>query len=465
MIGGVAAAAALLLVGRVVAGWYVEWLWYEALGASEVWRARTIDLFLLRGGAFVVGTAFVFLNLYAVRHSVVSLVLPRRVANIEIGEEVPSRYLLAAVAAMSVALGLLLALPHGDWTSLELIRHGEAFRESDPYFQFDLAFWVYWLPLETAVHLWSLIALLAITLVVGFLYALTPSLRWEGGRLRVSTYVRRHFFALGAALLVLLGWSYRLDAYRLLLEGTGALGTFNALDHRVGIPANLVLALSTIAAAMLFLWAGWMGQLRLAFATVSAALLLALALRQFLPPVAQRFLDPSDQQDRDRPYFETRAGYTRRAYDIDRVVRADSSDPGRSLASAMQGTSLWDAVALERAVTRERRIGRPTGAPGWEVQDGRLRALFVEQPVGPDAVDPLAPWSLTRVDADLTTDQGSPALASNPASGEAFLPGVAAPVPVEILVHDSARFRAREARQSCGARDAQRVHPIASAHG
>ena len=101
------------------------------------------------------------------------------------------------------ALGL--ALPHSDWASLDLVRHGEAFRESDPYFQFDIAFWVYWLPLEEEAHLWSLIALLVVSLLVVFLYALTPSLRWEGGRLRVSSYVRRHFFALGALLLVLLG--------------------------------------------------------------------------------------------------------------------------------------------------------------------------------------------------------------------------------------------------------------------
>ena len=39
--------AALLLVGRVVAGWYVDYLWYDALGAHELWYARTIDLLIL----------------------------------------------------------------------------------------------------------------------------------------------------------------------------------------------------------------------------------------------------------------------------------------------------------------------------------------------------------------------------------------------------------------------------------
>lgn len=420
LLGGSAAVAVLLLAGRVVAGWYVDYLWYESLGALALWRARAIDLLLLRGTAFVVGTLFVFLNLYAVRHSVVSLVLPRRVGNLEIGEEVPGRYLLGVVLVLSVGLGLLLALPHGDWASVDLVRRGEPFRESDPYFQFDLAFWVYWLPLEAEFHLWSLIALLAVTLVVTFLYALTPSLRWEGGRLRITAYVRRHFFVLGAALLVILGWSYRLDAYRLLLEGSGAMGTFNALDHRVGIPSNLVLALGTVAAAMLLLWAGWFGQLRLAFGTVSAVLLLALGLRQLLPPIAERFLSPADQDVRDASYFKTRAGYTRRAYDIDRVSRPDSA-PASVDPEALRGAALWDPPALERAVARARRGAGLLGATGWEPREGRLRALLVEQGATEESGDGNESWRVAVVEADMATEQGGPA-GSRDVGGDVELP-------------------------------------------
>lgn len=438
LLGATLALAALLIVGRVVSGWYVEYLWFEALGIDDVWRARVIDLLILRGVAFAVGTTFVFLNLYAVRHSVVSLVLPRRVGNLEIGEEVPGRYLDAAVVVLSLILGLLLALPHGDWASVDLVRHGEAFRESDPYFQFDLAFWIYWLPLEAGAHLWSLIAVLAVTFVVTCLYALTPSLRWEGGRLRVTAYVRRHFFALASGLLLVLAWSYRLDAYALLLEGSGAQGTFNAIDHRVGIPASLALALGTVAAAMLLLWSGWVGQLRIAFATVSAALLLALSLRQLLPAVAERFVTPVDQELRDAPYFKTRAGYTRRAYNLDRVTRADSASDERSSGGALRGAALWDVAALERAVANERRAGAPHASIGWEARDGRLRAKIIEEPSGPDAAPAHAPWNALRIEADIVTDRGAPVTVGNRA-GEDTLPTalVMDSAPGYLVVRDS----------------------------
>src|SRR5690348_5908731 len=127
---------------------------------------------ILRIGSFLAGTAFAFVNLYAVRQSVVSLVLPRRIANIEIGEEVPGRYLLLATLALSAALGLALTLPGDAWFTALLARIGQPFGESDPYFGADLGFFVYWLPLETAVFYWAMLLLLVVILVVIVLYAL-----------------------------------------------------------------------------------------------------------------------------------------------------------------------------------------------------------------------------------------------------------------------------------------------------
>ena len=265
LIVAAAAIALILLLGKALAGVYVDYRWFAALDAEAIWWARVENLLILRGLSGVVATIFFFCNLYAVRHSVVSLVLPRRVANIEIGEEVPSRYLLLAVIGMSLVFGILLAFPQDDWAGLALVRWGHPFREADPYFEYDLGFWTYWLPFETSLHVWSLIALLAATTVVVFLYALTPSLRWERGTLHVSGYVRRHLSLLGALLIFLLAWSYRLDGLGLLLNGTGPLGAFTSADWKVGVPANFVLAFATGAAAVLVGWAAWTGQMRVAF--------------------------------------------------------------------------------------------------------------------------------------------------------------------------------------------------------
>src|SRR6185369_11066459 len=112
-----AAAAVLLLAGRALAEAYVDYRWYEAMDAEAVWRAKMGATIVLRLSSWIVATLFVFANLFAVRHSVVSVVLPRRVANLEIGEEVPGSYLTGIVVAISVALGMVLTLPQSDWST------------------------------------------------------------------------------------------------------------------------------------------------------------------------------------------------------------------------------------------------------------------------------------------------------------------------------------------------------------
>lgn len=407
------AVAILLLAGRFVAGLVVDYRWYEALGAASVFRARLADLSALRSASFVLSTLLVFANLYAVRYSVASVVLPRRVGNIEIGEELPSKYLLWTIVLISLGLGALFALPNSDWMSLDLVRSGEVFREGDPYFQVDLAFWVYWLPLETSAHLWALASLFGITLLVVFLYALTPSLRFERGRLKLSGHVRRHLAVLGGLFLMLLAWSYRLDAFRLLLEGSGDGGVFAHVDHRIGIPANLVLALASVVASMLLVWSGWVGQWRVAAGTLVGVLLLAVGLRVVLPALSGRVLGPVSGVQRERPYLATRAAFSRRAFDVDRI-RDVIPDTARSAAAA-PAAALWDAEAIQQAIGVLGPSGRSSGALGWVERDGRPHALVAQPPSGPAAAEPLSRWRLTLADAALTGENGSllrPAIAN-----------------------------------------------------
>ena len=135
-----------------------------------------------------------------------------------------------------------------------------------------------------------MIALLAMTLLVVFLYALTPSLRWEDGQLHVSGHVRRHLAVLAGVLLV---------CWRGVTAWTRSASCGKARDHSArcrrwiigsGIPANLTLAMLAIASAMLVAWTAWIGQTRVAFVTITVMLLAALTVRQVLPAVGDRFV-------------------------------------------------------------------------------------------------------------------------------------------------------------------------------
>jgi hypothetical protein len=367
----------------------VEYRWFLALGdgAVAVWRARLAALVALRGGAALLGAAFVYANLLGVVSSVETVVLPRRVGGLDFAERVPATRLRWTAAAVAPLMGLALAWPLDDWTSVDALAAGRTLGEIEPYTGHDLAFFVYWLPLENALYTWALLTLVATGALVGVLYALTPGLRWAGGRPRVSARVRRHLTVFGGGVLLLLAWGHRLDAYALLSAGSGPGGAFVGADHLGALPARLSLAVITALAAVVVLRAGWANQRRLALWTVTGVVFAALVVRAAAAPVATRLVNPARLAQADAAAAANRTLYTQRAFGVDRV-RAVPRGYGLRREAVEGAVSAWDPPALAEAVRAARRVGAE-GEPAFQPDpDGRtLRAVLIEAPAPAAAVD------------------------------------------------------------------------------
>ena len=412
-IGGLALA---LLAGRALSAAYADYRWYEAMSALPLWRARFATVTALRLASGAVATAFIFANLWAVRRTVVSLRLPRRLGNIEIAEEVPSTYLLAIAAGIALLFGALVTLPAETWTGFMLSRIGVPFNEADPHFQSDLGFYVYWLPVERELYYWSVIAALLVTVLVIFLYALTPSLRWERGRLHISNYVRRHLVVLCAVLMVTLAWSHRLDAFEVLLSGSGEGGALTPSDLDARIPINLGLSVLTLVTAMLVVIFGWTGQVKIAFIGIMTILVLSLVLDRAIPPLIGRN-DPASAE-RARAYVLTRSMYTRRAYGLEQVRNATSAMLIPSRADATHSVAIWEQPALARWMSRSRESEGTTHATAMTAAPAGVLATIVNAP-GVQAGDSLSTgrWTQALVLASAADARGDPVrLRSNPAS-------------------------------------------------
>lgn len=375
----VVAGAILLLLGRAFVFLYTDLVWYQSLGAAAVWREKAVDQLLLFIGGTVVAFLFAYANLAAVRHSILSLVLPRRIANVEFGEAVPVRFLDAAAAAMAlmVALATSIALP--DWVDLARVRTAVKFGETDPYHQLDLAFYTSWLPLESAVHSWMLVVVTtAIVMVIG-LYALTPSLRWSQGALRVSGYVRRHLGVLAAVVLLMLAWKFRLESFELLSDGSGPAGAFTATDDAFVLPWYVGLVIILVAAAAVVGWSTWTGQLTIAFGVLTIVLLIIAAVHIWRPvAVGRAGANPA--------YDATRTAFTSRAFPpppadsslanvLDSLVAADRSvSAAESRALIAPGASGYLVVSgIDRGVAAPSVSSLFSRvAHAWREQDGRV---------------------------------------------------------------------------------------------
>jgi uncharacterized membrane protein (UPF0182 family) len=399
-----AVVALALLVGRGLSGAYAEYRWFDALGAGDVWRLQFANATLLRVLAFAAGTAIAFVNFWGVRHSVVSLVLPRRLGGIEIGEEVPPSHLMVVVVALALLIGFVFAIPASDWQSMVLARGGVPFDEVDPYFSEDIGFFVYWLPFERAAYAWTVSIVMLVSVVVIGLYALTPSLKWERGRIHVSTYVRRHISVIGGVSLALLAWSFRLDAYNSVLHGSGADGAYNAFDHQLGVPISLWLAYLAIGSSIAVAWAGWNGQSRIALTVMTAVLLLTPTLKFALPVAVGWATAPVDPAIRDRAFIANRAAFTRRGFGVDRIRVAQPGEALRSVQDAAY-VSVWDPAALVRALERARRRGPFVGAPTLSMTRTGPTLLALE--AGVPAQGATTVWSAVRALASFTDERGA----------------------------------------------------------
>src|SRR5512133_3062395 len=338
-----AALAFALLAGRLLTGAYAEWAWFDALGMASVWRARVVALTTLRAALFAVAFAFTFVNLLVMRRSIVSLVLPRRLANLVIGEAVPSRLLTLTAALLSVLIAAAVSLPQGDWVVFLRAQWATPLGEIDPYLGRDIAFWTAWLPLERMLRDWAVLLAAAVGATVMILYALTPSVHMQRGQLHVSTWVRRHFAVYSAFLLLLIAWGFRLDSFDLLITGSGVREAFTAFDHRVLYPYLIALSICTAACGVLVAWTGWIGYQRAMLGSLLMVLVAGPLGRVGLPLLDRRAVTGRERSALERPYEHARTLYTRRAFGVDEILRGIRADSLRVPDDAIaQRVSGWD---------------------------------------------------------------------------------------------------------------------------
>lgn len=422
--------AAVLLLGRLAATVHADRAWYQALGAGEVWRSKAVNTVILKGGAWLLGTLFILANLLVVRRSVLKLVVPRRVANIEIDAEVSGRSLLTAAALTAAGVGALLTLAVGDWTTLALARVARPFGEQEFFLERDLATWTAWLPLERSWYAWSQATLFACSCLVVALYALTPGLRWERGALRTATYVRRHLAVLGALLLLLLAWGYGIER-QLALVG----GAFTDMEVLTGTLAGLLLlSILTASIAVLVLWAGYVGQTRVAFAGVTLVLVAAIGLQHLLPAALGWARSADVEADAEWSPGSTRAQFTRRAYAVGELVReqqVDSTTGFTDPAQLVGRVALWSEAAVRAAVELGGWRREVVGGVGWKRsrEDGNplVAVVAAREPASDTILDTTAGWVVAEIDA------------ATPASiSAAPIPAVRSRPLAPVLVHPAA---------------------------
>ena len=332
----------VLILFNTVLGFYTDWLWYDSLELTRVFFTRIgASLGLFAAGALAFWLVFVF-----------NVLLVRRL-NPQGLDETP---LFEAVQAVGVRItpvvllvGAFFAFFMGTgassaWEELLLYFNQQPFGMTDPIFSRDVSFFLFTLPIWQFLRGW-LMTTLVITLIAT---GLASGIGWRGWG--APAPVRAHLSCLGALILLLIAWQYRLDALELVYSSRGAVFGAGYTDVNAQLPAFTILVFVTIIAAILLLVNVFLQQAWRAIVVVLVGWIAISALAgNIYPNLVQRFQVNPNEFTREREYIAHNIDFTRAAFGLDRIVDenfdAESELTGAELLDqpdTIRNIRLWD---------------------------------------------------------------------------------------------------------------------------
>ena len=310
----------LVLSARAIAGFFTDYLWFDSLGVTGVWRTRLLTEFGL-GAAFSVlfflvlwgnlticdraapepgGVDDELLNRYN------ELVGPRRR---------PVRILIAALFGLIAGVGA-----SGQWNTWLLFRHGGSFGATEPIHGRDLGFYVFKLPFISYVVNWAFATMIVVLLVVTVSHYLNGAIRLQVSGQRFTPTVKAHLSVLLAVLAILKAADYMLQRYALLFSDRGVVQGATYTDVNAALPALGLLILISLLSAVLFIInirrRGW----ALPVVAIGLWLLVALVAGELYPWFIQSFQVQRKESAKEAPYIRRNIDATRVALGLDKVV-------------------------------------------------------------------------------------------------------------------------------------------------
>jgi uncharacterized membrane protein (UPF0182 family) len=254
---------------------------------------------------------------------------------------------LAAGAAVVAAL-----YAASTWQEVIGWREGESFGVADPVLGYDVAFYVFTLPVLEQIRslMMTLVGLAAAG--AGALYLLGGQVAITPFGVRLGERARRHLGLLVALVLVLLAAGAWLDRPRILLTPTGIIRGAGYTDVHARLPFALAEMFAALAGAGLAAAYAFTGRQTAAIAAAVLYGVVALG-GQIYATAIQRFVVSPNEQVREAPYIQYNIEATRRAFALDRIVQRPltgdaeltRADIDRNRAT-LDNVRLWDHQPL-----------------------------------------------------------------------------------------------------------------------
>lgn len=355
---GVAIGVAFVLVMslRGIARFYTDYLWFDELGFTGVWRGMLASKVVLTVGFTVVFFVLLLGNL------IIADRLAPTFRPVGAEDEIVARYQEIVgphTNKLRIGVALLFALVAGtgagaQWRNFLLFRNSVSFDVADPQFGRDISFYVFKLPFATYVVDWLFVALVLVLILTAVAHYLNGGIRLQSALQRVTPAVKGHLSVLLGLVAMTKAAAYYLQTYELNFSTRGFVDGAGYTDVHAQLPALRLLMLIMIAASVLFLVNIWRRGWALPVVAVLVWGVVSLSAGVVYPALVQRFRVSPAENEREKPYIDRNIAATRAALQLDKVKptpfpfdRTLTAEQLTNNAETIRNIRLWDPDTLQ----------------------------------------------------------------------------------------------------------------------
>jgi uncharacterized membrane protein (UPF0182 family) len=350
----IAALIILLIFLPNIAFFYTEYLWYQDVGALEIYLARYGWSFLL----FCVGFTVSFLILYfslkpVIGEPEIATAIPftRAEKFLYLLRQTLKKYYRLFGLGLSLFISLIMGFEFAaQWEKFLLYLNSTASRIQVPVFKTDLSFFLFKLPLYLFLASWIRIlsgASIFVVLVIYFVRSLTYT--WNTF-VQVFYWYRRHLFSLLGLYLGAEALNIYLKSFTVAYSQRGVVYGPGYVDVVYVIPFYKLAALAAVLLSLVMFFTAFR-QLKIRTASYAVVVFLVIYFvgSKLVPGVIQSYFVAPNELKLEAPYIRNQIKMTRFAYDLDRfkeraVDYPERIDPNELnlINPAVANIRLWD---------------------------------------------------------------------------------------------------------------------------
>jgi uncharacterized membrane protein (UPF0182 family) len=350
-------ALLLLFSAKGLSSFYVNVLWFNSVGRSDVYwgilRSKAELALIFTLGAFIV----LWVN-FMLADRLAPLTLPNTPEDQTIIRirEVTAKSRGKLRIALAALLAIMLGLPaSGAWQDWVMFRNRQAFSVGDPQFKANVGFYVFRLPFAQFVVSWTFGALVLAILATTAFHFINGSIRPQDRMQRVTPQAKVHLSVLLAGGTLLRAANYWLSKYDLTGSQRGVVRGALYTDIKAQLPALNLMILVSLAVTVLLLWnirqRGW----RIPAMAVGLWIVVALVAGTVYPAIIQRFVVQPNVSTRELPYIQRNIQATKAAMGISKVERVSTTFANISTADVTSNEgALRDVRQLDPVQMKDR---------------------------------------------------------------------------------------------------------------